>query len=84
MAEKDTIFVGLEIEEWGQAMMVLQGGIYRVVAPLLNKISTQIQQAQMLQAAQQQGIATQPPAKLGLVPKEGEQVDVSDTLPAAE
>jgi hypothetical protein len=44
----DTIKVEMSAEEWGQVMMVLQGGIYRVVAPLLQRINNQVvSQAQL-------------------------------------
>lgn len=39
--------VELSAEEWGQVMLILQSGVYRVVAPLLQKISMQVQ-AQMI------------------------------------
>lgn len=38
----DTVKVELTTEEWGQVMMVLQSGVYRVVAPLLQKINGQL------------------------------------------
>lgn len=37
----DKIVVELTAEEWNQVMVILQGGVYRVVAPLLQKISQQ-------------------------------------------
>lgn len=67
-------------EEWGQVMMVLQGGIYRVVAPLLNKISFQVQifvSAQM--EAQKAGVGPK------LVVSDSEEVNaISNPLSAAE
>ena len=38
----DPIKIELTTDEWGQVMIVLQGGIYRVVAPLLQKINNQL------------------------------------------
>lgn len=38
----DEIKVGMTADEWGQVMMVLQSGVYRVVAPLLQKINNQL------------------------------------------
>lgn len=41
--------IEMTAEEWGQVMIVLQGGVYRVVAPLLQKINNQlIEQMQQL------------------------------------
>lgn len=34
--------IEMTAEEWGQVMIVLQGGVYRVVAPLLQKINNQL------------------------------------------
>lgn len=34
--------IEMTTEEWGQVMIVLQGGVYRVVAPLLQKINNQL------------------------------------------
>lgn len=36
------ITVEMTADEWGQVMMVLQSGVYRVVAPLLQKINNQL------------------------------------------
>lgn len=38
----DEVKVEMTTEEWGQVMMVLQSGVYRVVAPLLMKINNQL------------------------------------------
>lgn len=38
----DMIKIDLTADEWGQVMMVLQSGVYRVVAPLLQKINNQL------------------------------------------
>lgn len=38
----DTVKIEMTTEEWGQVMIVLQGGVYRVVAPLLQKINNQL------------------------------------------
>lgn len=38
----DMIMVEMSADEWGQVMIVLQGGVYRVVAPLLQKINNQL------------------------------------------
>lgn len=38
----DMINVEMSADEWGQVMIVLQGGVYRVVAPLLQKINNQL------------------------------------------
>lgn len=38
----DEIKIGMTADEWGQVMMVLQSGVYRVVAPLLQKINNQL------------------------------------------
>lgn len=38
----ESIKVDMTADEWGQVMMVLQSGVYRVVAPLLQKINTQL------------------------------------------
>lgn len=38
----DEVKVEMSAEEWGQVMMVLQSGVYRVVAPLLMKINNQV------------------------------------------
>lgn len=34
--------IDMTAEEWGQVMMVLQSGVYRVVAPLIQKINNQL------------------------------------------
>ena len=36
------IKVEMTADEWGQVMMVLQSGVFRVVAPLLQKINGQL------------------------------------------
>lgn len=41
-AVADEIKIGMTADEWGQVMMVLQSGVYRVVAPLLQKINNQL------------------------------------------
>lgn len=38
----DPVKIELTTDEWGQVMMVLQSGVYRVVAPLLQKINNQL------------------------------------------
>lgn len=63
----DNISVEMSAEEWGQVMMVLQSGVYRVVAPLLQKINNQV--VEHVQA-QSQRLRVVPPAPPDAPPTE--------------
>lgn len=63
----EMINVEMSADEWGQVMMVLQSGVYRVVAPLLQKINTQL----VLEIQRQQGTPNVPAAGPRLVDAEG-------------
>jgi len=79
----DKVPVELTSEEWGQVMIVLQGGIYRVVAPLLQSISDQIRiHMTTKMAADQQAAAVIAAGPGG--PRLVEAEVVPDSLPAAE
>lgn len=62
----DEIKVEMTADEWGQVMMVLQSGVYRVVAPLLQKINTQL-----VAEIQRNQLAANVRANIGLVGAEG-------------
>lgn len=40
--DENNISIDLPVEDWGNVLMVLQGGVYRVVAPLIMKINNQL------------------------------------------
>lgn len=63
----ESIKVDMTADEWGQVMMVLQSGVYRVVAPLLQKINAQL----VLEIQRQQGTSNAGVAGPRLVDAEG-------------
>lgn len=73
----DPIKVELTADEWGQVMMVLQSGIYRVVAPLLQKINGQL----VIELQRNQMVATNVANAVGAGPR---LVDPGEPTEAAE
>ena len=62
----DEIKIEMSAEEWGQVMMILQSGVYRVVAPLLQKMNNQV--VEHVQA-QTQRLRVVPPPEAPLPPE---------------
>lgn len=48
----EDVKISMTPDEWGQVLMVMQGGVYRVVAPIIMKLNNQlIAEMQRQQAA---------------------------------